>query len=101
MAASSPRRAGSDMRRWPERLGEALDVVLVVVEVDREAQVAVACRGRDAAPREPCEQRRRCRVAERDGDDRALVGRGELDGWPADLGQRGAQARGELAVAVV
>ena len=66
-----------------ERGGHAVDVVLVVVEVDGEPQVAVARRAHDAAPVQLGEQPRGIGVAERHRDDGAAIGLGQVDGRPA------------------
>ena len=80
---------------------ESLDVVFVVVEVDREPQVAVPRRADDSLPGQDAEKLRWFPGAERDADDRAAVVFGQVDRVPAGAGERDPQLGGELVVAGV
>ena len=80
-----------------ERAREPIDVVLVVVEVDRKTQVAVAGRADDAALFQHRQEMRGVVVAERYRHDAAAIGVGQVDGRPADLGERLPELVGELA----
>src|SRR3954447_19132330 len=81
-----------------ERGRDLLDVVLVVVEVNGEAQVAVAGGGDDAALLQLGEQPRRIPIAKRHRDDGAAVGLREVDGRPADVCERAPERARQLPV---
>ena len=72
---------------------EALDIVFMVVEMNREPQVAVPRGADDSLLGQAAEKRRWFGVAERDADDRALVLFGQVKRVPADAGERGPEPR--------
>src|SRR5215472_17407862 len=78
-----------------------LDIVFMVVEMNREPQVAIPRRADDSLPGQRTEKPRWCGVAKRDADDRALVLFGQVKRVPSNAGERGPELGRELLIAGV
>lgn len=76
-----------------------LDVVFVVVEVDRQTQVALACGAGDAAVLESPEEVGGVAVTEWHGNDGAAVGDRDVHRGAADVDQRRPEKIGQFAIA--
>src|SRR5215470_11048609 len=84
-----------------ERHDKPVDVIFVVVKMDRQAQVAIAFGAHDSLFGQHADKPRWFAAAERHADDRALVRFGQVNSVPPGVGQGAPELGGELAVAGV